>query len=161
MRLHERAQRIADKYRNGQWIEDLKRELGMSDCKMCGGQLGELGTLGALTWFQCRQCGMEACSNASIKQPEEIMSEQHTVSEPKDYSAMSIGELAYVIRRNWKKVHFSAVPYLDAMFDLETVRDNYGQDSGKSIVLYFLGNATSWRGDTARAVKAELKRRCK
>ena len=32
-------------------------------------------------------------------------------------------------------------------------------DSGRSIVRYFLGNAGTWRGDVAKAIKAELKRR--
>ena len=32
-------------------------------------------------------------------------------------------------------------------------------DSGRSIVRYFLGNAGAWRGDVAKAIKAELKRR--
>jgi hypothetical protein len=40
---------------------------------------------------------------------------------------------------------------------LESVNDNYGWDSGKSIVLYFLGNASSWRGEVAREIKKELK----
>ena len=69
----------------------------------------------------------------------------------------SLRTIAYEIRRDWKKVYFGAVPYLEAMARLETVRDNYGYDDAKSIVLYFLSNATSWRGDVARRVKAELK----
>lgn len=66
-------------------------------------------------------------------------------------------EIAADIRRTWKGVHFGAVPYLDAMATLETVDDRYGYDTGKSIVLYFLNNAGSWRGDDARRIKAELK----
>jgi len=66
-------------------------------------------------------------------------------------------EIAREIRRDWKKVYFGAVPYLDAMQTLNSITDNYYQDSGKSIVLYFLCNAGTWRGDTARRVKAELK----
>jgi hypothetical protein len=31
-------------------------------------------------------------------------------------------------------------------------------DTGKSIVLYFLSNAGTWRGETAKRVKAELKK---
>jgi len=34
-------------------------------------------------------------------------------------------------------------------------------DSGKSIVSYFLANAGQWRGEVAKEVKAELKRRVK
>jgi hypothetical protein len=31
-------------------------------------------------------------------------------------------------------------------------------DSAKSIVLYFLANANTWRGEKARAIKVELKK---
>jgi hypothetical protein len=65
-------------------------------------------------------------------------------------------EIAAEIRRDWKKVYFGAVPYLDAMATLNSIEDNYMYDSAKSIVVYFLGNATTWRGETARRVKVEL-----
>ena len=38
-----------------------------------------------------------------------------------------------------------------------SINDNYGVDSGKSIVLYFLSNASTWRGETAKRIKKELK----
>jgi hypothetical protein len=41
---------------------------------------------------------------------------------------------------------------------LTNITDNYGQDSGKSMVLYFLANATTWRGEDAKRIKAELKK---
>lgn len=66
-------------------------------------------------------------------------------------------EIAKEIRKDWQKVYFGAVPYLDAMSTLNKVNDNYFQDSGKSIVLYFLANASTWRGETAKRIKAELK----
>ena len=65
--------------------------------------------------------------------------------------------IAREIRSDWKKVNFAAVPYLSAMASMGDIRDNYGYDSGKSVVLYFLGNAGTWRGDVAKRVKAELK----
>lgn len=66
--------------------------------------------------------------------------------------------IAGEIQRDWgDKTYFGAVPYIKAMRGLETVNDRYGQDDAKSIVSYFLSNAKSWRGDTARRVKAELK----
>jgi hypothetical protein len=43
------------------------------------------------------------------------------------------------------------------MGTLNTINDNYGYDTAHSIVIYFLANATTWRGETARRVKAELK----
>lgn len=72
-----------------------------------------------------------------------------------------IYEIAREIRREWPKVWFGAVPYLDAMRSLDRITDAYGLDSGKSIVLYFLANAATWRGEAARRIKAELKAICK
>lgn len=67
-------------------------------------------------------------------------------------------EIAAEIKKDWgAKVNFAAKPYLDAMASLNSISDNYGWDSGKSIVLYFLANAASWRGETAKRIKAELK----
>lgn len=68
-----------------------------------------------------------------------------------------IHEIAAEIAADWEKPYFGAVPYLDAMRSLDKITDRYGEDSAKWIVLYFLSNATTWRGDTARRVKAELK----
>ena len=70
-------------------------------------------------------------------------------------------EIAAEIRRDWKKVNYAAKPYLDAMGSLTSIKDNYFMDSGKSIVLYFLSNAASRRGEVAKRVKAELKAMCK
>jgi len=67
-------------------------------------------------------------------------------------------QIAKRIRKDWKPVNFAARPYLDAMEDLDQITDDYGQDSAKSIVLYFLSNAGTWRGDVAREVKATLKK---
>jgi hypothetical protein len=69
----------------------------------------------------------------------------------------NINEIAGEIRKDWKKPYFGAVPYLDAMDCLDSISDNYGYDSGRSIVVYFLANANGWKGETARRVKAELK----
>lgn len=68
-----------------------------------------------------------------------------------------IYEIAEEIEKTWPKVNYAARPYLDAMHSLNSIRDSYFFDSGKSVVLYFLANANSWRGDDARRIKAELK----
>jgi len=65
-------------------------------------------------------------------------------------------EIAAEIRRDWKNPYFGAVPYLQAMGTLGSVNDSYGYDEGRSIVNYFLSNASGWRGPTAKRVKAEL-----
>lgn len=69
-----------------------------------------------------------------------------------------LSTIADEIRSDWKNVNYAAKPYLDAMSTMDSVKDDYGLDNGRSIVRYFLINATSWRGDTARRVKAELKK---
>ena len=73
----------------------------------------------------------------------------------------SIAYIASLIRQDWRKVNYAAKPYLDAMASLETSRSSFGHDSGKSVVLYFLSNAGSWRGEIAKAIKLELKNRTK
>lgn len=78
-----------------------------------------------------------------------------------DYSKFSIRQLAGIIKADWKNVYFGAVPYLDAMMLLEKIEDRYIMEDGRTIVLYFLSNAKTWRGDVAKAVKAELNRRLK
>lgn len=72
-------------------------------------------------------------------------------------NARTLKDIANEIAADWKKPHFGAVPYLDAMKTLNSINDNYFFDSGKSIVLYFLANAGTWKGETARRIKKELK----
>jgi hypothetical protein len=68
-----------------------------------------------------------------------------------------IHEIATDIKAAWPKVYFGAVPYLDAMRSLDKITDSFGYDSADSIVRYFLSNASTFRGERARALKAELK----
>ena len=76
-------------------------------------------------------------------------------------ASLSISQLAQIIRQDWKKVYFGAVPYLSAMSSLDNVSDSYGLDKGSEIVNYFLSNASTWRGPVAKSVKAELNLRLK
>jgi len=76
-------------------------------------------------------------------------------------SVRPLFEIAKEIRKDWAKVYFGAKPYLDAMAQLTYITDDYYFDSGKTIVLYFLGNAQTWKGEKAKAIKAELKAMCK
>lgn len=74
---------------------------------------------------------------------------------------MTLAGIAHLIALDWKNVNFAARPYLDAMYSLKTVNDSYGCDSGRSIVAYFLCNSQGWKGETAKAIKTELRRRIK
>ena len=67
-------------------------------------------------------------------------------------------EIAREIRRDWRPVSPYAKPYLDAMGSLDSINDDYGMDSGRSIVAYFLSNDSSWRGPKAKEIKAELRK---
>lgn len=68
-----------------------------------------------------------------------------------------IYQIAAEIKSLWKPVNFGAVPYLDAMQSLTDITDRYFEDSAKSIIAYFLSNASTWRGEDAKRIKAELK----
>ena len=58
-------------------------------------------------------------------------------------SARALHEIAAEISADWKNVNYGAVPYLEAMYELESITDMYYQDLAKSIVAYFLSNTTS------------------
>lgn len=68
--------------------------------------------------------------------------------------------IAREARDDWRKakggIYFGAVPYLRAMDSMDSITDEYGADSGESVVAYFLSNAGTWRGEVARRIKAEL-----
>jgi len=68
-----------------------------------------------------------------------------------------ISEIARDIRKAWRLPNFAALPYLDAMHQLDKITDKFMADDARSIVLYFLSNANTFRGPTAKALKAELK----
>ena len=72
-------------------------------------------------------------------------------------SVRSLPEVVADIRRDWKKPYFAAVPYIQAMSELESVNDKVMLDSGREIVQRFLSNASLWRGETAKRCKAELR----
>lgn len=68
----------------------------------------------------------------------------------------NLSVIAKEIEKDWIKPYFGAVPYLQAMQTLNSINDNYYYDSGKSVVLYFLANASTWKGEKAREIKKEL-----
>lgn len=80
---------------------------------------------------------------------------------PATTTTRSLETIAREIRQDWKNPFFGAKPYLDAMRSMGSIKDAYGCDSGRSIVLYFLSNASTWRGDKAREIKAELNKMLK
>jgi len=97
----------------------------------------------------------ERLKNKLRKKIKEIIRTQ--MLTPKLTKETPLHDIAALIRKDWKNVYFGAKPYLDAMSKLTNISDRYGADDAKTIVLYFLSNASAWRGDTAKAVKAHLK----
>ena len=75
----------------------------------------------------------------------------------------SLRVIAAEIQRTWVRkdgtssMYFGAVPYVHAMRGLDKITDTYGCDRASDIVRYFLANANTYRGETARRVKAELR----
>lgn len=69
----------------------------------------------------------------------------------------NISTIAREIQQDWKKPNYAAMPYLNAMTCMNKMDEDFYFDSGRSVILYFLSNAASWRGDTAKRIKAELK----
>ena len=55
-----------------------------------------------------------------------------------------------------KDWYFYAEAYVVPMMSLESISDRYYEDTAESVVMYALANLTSWRGETARRIKAEL-----
>lgn len=68
-----------------------------------------------------------------------------------------IYEIAQDIQLNWHNPYFGAKPYLEAMFCLDKPTDTYGYESATTIINYFLCNASTWKGETAKQIKKELK----
>jgi hypothetical protein len=71
----------------------------------------------------------------------------------------SLREIAEEIERECgeKQWYYYAEAYVTPMKSLDSIHDNYYEDSASSIINYALANLTSWRGESARRVKAELK----
>lgn len=109
----------------------------------------------------CHDCQTLGHDPSTQQHQSNVMNQQTQTQSP-DLKSKSLSELAGMIRKDWAgKVYFGAKPYLSAMSTLNSIDDEYGMDSGKSIVAYFLANATTWRGQVARDVKKELNRRLK
>ena len=70
---------------------------------------------------------------------------------------VTVSEIAQAIAKDWQNISPYAKDYLDAMKDIHDINGSYYADSAKSVVLYFLANASSYRGENARAYKALLK----
>jgi hypothetical protein len=69
----------------------------------------------------------------------------------------TIKEIAQDIQSDWKNVNYGAKPYLEVMHRLNGVDDKFMMDDARSILTYFLSNASSYRGGKAKEIKQEIK----
>lgn len=69
----------------------------------------------------------------------------------------SLTVIAQDMYRHWSPVNYAARPYLSAMLSMRCPQEMYYLDSGRSVVEYFLFNASTFRGPEARRIKAELR----
>jgi len=67
-------------------------------------------------------------------------------------------KIAEDILNDWTAPYFGARPYLTAMLTINNELEQYGQDSAKTVILYFLSNATTYRGSKAKELKKELQK---
>lgn len=75
--------------------------------------------------------------------------------------ARPIYEIAQEIQKEWPNMpNWVREGYFNPMLSLNSINDYYYYDSAKSVVLYFLSNANTWRGEAARRIKKELKDLC-
>jgi DNA-directed RNA polymerase subunit RPC12/RpoP len=113
--------------------------------------------------FECPNCGTKVLENTGYCVKCEKKVKQAAVM-PEDLATlprMALNQIASLVYEDWKNVNYAAAPYLNAMSSLRSIDDNYMQDTGYSVVAYFLSNATSWHGEVAKLVKKELNHRLK
>lgn len=156
-----------------------EQDSGSAACPKCKGEMTKEPFTRKEKLWNCKDCGFKVPSGSVHTGPRIVDVEMEDgkleieiaasrrgrmaaeeVEVPDNLSRMKIREIARLIGRDWGgKVNYAAKPYLQAMFSLDDVKDMYGMDPGSSIVAYFLSNARSWKGEVAKAVKKELKKR--
>ena len=58
--------------------------------------------------------------------------------------------------KHWRQIYIHALAYVEPMLCIGDINENYGFDSGRSVVAYALSNLSTWRGEKAKAIKKEL-----
>lgn len=74
-----------------------------------------------------------------------------------------LSEIAQEVKQDYKSQgkfpNSGMIPYLNAMLAIHSSDPDarYLYEDASTIVAYFLANATTWKGETARRIKQELK----
>ena len=78
-----------------------------------------------------------------------------------DLSTADVQQLIALIYSDWDAINPYAASYLHALDinDCHELEDPVGNETADIQLRYFLTHASAWRGQTARAVKTELRRR--
>jgi hypothetical protein len=71
---------------------------------------------------------------------------------------MDMESIAKSKGKYWRQMFPYLHQYADAMLSLNSVDDNYMFDSGRMVVGGFLSNCSTWRGETAKRIKTELRK---
>jgi hypothetical protein len=66
-------------------------------------------------------------------------------------------EVAREIRKDWVNMPNYAMAHFEAFENANSINEMFFMDSVKSEVLYFLGSTQTWKGETAKRIKLELK----
>lgn len=93
---------------------------------------------------------------AAIEQEQTLMTTETTTPALRTIRAIAL-DIARVWPSQGKGVNYAAAPYLDALRQLNTCADRFYGDSAESCILYFLRNASTFRGPDAKRLKDELK----
>lgn len=99
-------------------------------------------------WYYMWQKGTKDMNTNTSPRP------LHTIASE---AIMDMETISKAKRRYWRHAFPYLAPYADAMLSLNSVNDNYGWDSGREIVCRFISNSSTWRGETAKRIKAELR----
>lgn len=130
-----------------------------SKCKIAGGlPLDKSGLCPdcqkTINYGKSKDC--DDCSGSSCKTKKGCIAkfkEEIDLTESRPIST-----IAREVKKDWgAKVNYAARPYLDAMYSLDSINDKYYDDDARSVVAYFLSNASTWKGEKAKEIKAELK----
>jgi hypothetical protein len=73
-------------------------------------------------------------------------------------TARPLYQICDEIRKDWRPMPDYAKAHFRAIECATSINEMYGCDSVKSEVCYFLSSASTWKGEVARRIKAELKK---
>lgn len=97
----------------------------------------------------------------TIKKPSKSMAFQNDRSNDLEKAIRPIGQIAADIKKSWPQVPNCAKVYLNALETLTDKNSKFGLDTAPSLINYFLCNASTFKGEQAKSLKAELKKHLK